>query len=90
MYILFIFCRDRRLREKTTTMTLVYKDAPPGSRTRCKEDDLILAINPTNQRILHYHKVGSLHKFEIPLVRNFMFQRHNIIVATILLIGCWA
>ena len=50
------------------------KDAPPGQRTRCREEEVILAVATNNDRILYYQKVASSKKFDFPLVRHSTFS----------------
>ena len=66
--ILVNYCRERRQKEKTPIMTMVMKHAPPGQRTRSREEEVIVAVATSNDRILHYQKVASSKKFDFPLV----------------------
>lgn len=49
-------------------MTMIFKTSSPGHRSRCEEDDVIVAADSTNQRILHYQKTRGLKKFQFPMV----------------------
>lgn len=52
---------------KTPVMTMLFKHAPPAHRTRCREEEVMVAVSPDNQRVLHYEKVGSSKKFDFSL-----------------------
>lgn len=60
--------RERRKADKGLIMTHVFKKLFPGHRTRNPDEELILAINPTTGRILHYHVTSHLKKLNFPLV----------------------
>ena len=62
------YFRERRKKEKTPIMTMVMKHAPPGQRTRSREEEVIVAVATSNDRILHFQKVASSKKFDFPLV----------------------
>lgn len=49
-------------------MTMIFKTSSPGHRSRCEEDDVIVAADSKNQRILHYQKTRGLKKFQFPMV----------------------
>lgn len=51
-------------------MTMVFKEVMPGHRTRCREEEMILAIKSDNSRVLHYQKVANHKKFDFPLVKH--------------------
>lgn len=53
-------------------MTMITKAGPPGHCSRCREDDLLLAIDSTDNRILHFLKTGNQKKFEIPVVSEII------------------
>jgi hypothetical protein len=61
-------------------MTVVMKKAPPGHCSRCREDDVLLAIDSSNSRILHYLKTGNQKKLELPVVcvLILLLKRHRI------------
>ncbi|XP_064636779.1 translation initiation factor eIF2B subunit epsilon-like [Lineus longissimus] len=59
--------KERRKVDKSSVMTLVFKQAPPCSQTRCQEEEVILAINTENQKLLHYEKVADQKKMNFPL-----------------------
>ncbi|CAH3018109.1 unnamed protein product [Porites evermanni] len=59
--------KDRRKKDKSSLMTMVFKVANPGHRTRCREEDLIVAMDSTTGRILHCDKTASKKQFSFPL-----------------------
>ncbi|XP_046843954.1 translation initiation factor eIF-2B subunit epsilon-like isoform X2 [Xenia sp. Carnegie-2017] len=59
--------KERRLKSKTSVMTMVYKCAAPGHKTRSIENDLFLATEPSSNRILHWEKSYGKKKFSLPL-----------------------
>ena len=56
------------LKDKNAVMTVVMKKAPPGHCSRCREDDVLLVLDSTNDRILHFLKTGNQKKMELPAV----------------------
>lgn len=66
-----LVCRHRRKVEKNiSVMTMVFKASSPGHRSRCEEDDVIVAADSKSQRILHYQKARGLKRFQFPVVRD--------------------
>ncbi|VDI80076.1 translation initiation factor eIF-2B subunit epsilon [Mytilus galloprovincialis] len=59
--------RRRREKDKNAVMTVIMKKAPPGHCSRCREDDSLVAIDSTNDRILHYLKTGNQKKLQLPV-----------------------
>ncbi|XP_034470705.1 translation initiation factor eIF-2B subunit epsilon [Hippoglossus hippoglossus] len=60
--------RHRRKTEKNiSVMTMMFKESSPGHRSRCEEDDVIVAIDSKSQRILHYQKTHGLKKLQFPM-----------------------
>lgn len=49
-------------------MTMIFKTSAPGHRSRCEEDDVIVAADSTNRRILHYQKTRGLRRLQFPMV----------------------
>lgn len=49
-------------------MTLVYKVALPGHRTRSKEDDMFLVEEGGTGRLLYFQKSHDSRKIKIPMV----------------------
>lgn len=61
--------RHRRKMDKNiSVMTMIMKESPPGHRSRCEEDDVIVAVDSKSRRIFHYQKTQGLKKFHFPLV----------------------
>ena len=68
--IIIIIHRMRRLKDKNTIMTMVFKHVLPCQRTRCREDDVAVCMRKTDSRILTYQKLNNAHRIELPLVRD--------------------
>ena len=65
------FPRERREKDKSAIMTMVFRQAPPGHATRQPEDDVILAVSNTTKNVIHYQKASTskeAKKFEFPVV----------------------
>uniref|UniRef100_A0A665X9Q4 Translation initiation factor eIF2B subunit epsilon n=1 Tax=Echeneis naucrates TaxID=173247 RepID=A0A665X9Q4_ECHNA len=63
--------RHRRKMEKNVSvMTMIFKESSPGHRSRCEEDDVIVAMDSKSQRILHYQKTQGLRKLQFPMVTD--------------------
>lgn len=61
--------RNRRKVDKNiSVMTMIFKTSSPGHRSRCEEDDVIVAADSKSQRVLHYQKTRGLKKFQFPMV----------------------
>nr|XP_015812891.2 translation initiation factor eIF-2B subunit epsilon [Nothobranchius furzeri] len=60
--------RHRRKMEKNiSVMTMIFKDSSPGHRSRCEEDDVVVAVDSKSQQILHYQKTQGLKKLQFPM-----------------------
>lgn len=59
--------KDRRKKDKASLMTMVFKVANPGHRTRCQEEDLIVALDSTTGRILQCERTANKKRFSFPL-----------------------
>lgn len=59
--------KDRRKKDKSSLMTMIFKVANPGHRARCQEEDLIVAMDSITGRILHCEKTASKKRFSFPL-----------------------
>lgn len=59
--------KERRKKDKMSVMTVVYKKASPDHRTRSKEDDILVAYNSSDHRLLHCEKIKKKKKMTIPL-----------------------
>ena len=51
-------------------MTMVFKESSPGHKSRCEEDDIIVAMDTKSQRVLHYQKTQGLKKLQFPMVNE--------------------
>ncbi|XP_071793924.1 translation initiation factor eIF2B subunit epsilon-like [Asterias amurensis] len=58
--------KERFRADKSSAMTLVFKKAFPGHRTRSLEDEIVIATDST-QRILNYQKMHGKTKARFPL-----------------------
>ncbi|XP_013418621.1 translation initiation factor eIF-2B subunit epsilon-like [Lingula anatina] len=58
--------KERVQKVKSSVMTMVFMHAAPHHRTRCREEEVLVAVDRPTQRVLHYRKVGTDHKFELP------------------------
>uniref|UniRef100_A0A671XZT7 Translation initiation factor eIF2B subunit epsilon n=1 Tax=Sparus aurata TaxID=8175 RepID=A0A671XZT7_SPAAU len=60
--------RHRRKMDKNiSVMTMICKESSPGHKSRCEEDDVIVAMDSRSQRILHYHKTQGLKRLQFPV-----------------------
>lgn len=64
--------RQRRKIEKNiSVMTMIFKESSPGHKTRCEEDDIMVAMDSKSKRVLHYQRAQSLKKLQFPMVGYF-------------------
>ncbi|XP_048018860.1 translation initiation factor eIF-2B subunit epsilon isoform X2 [Megalobrama amblycephala] len=60
--------RQRRKMEKNVSvMTMIFKESSPGHKTRCEDDDIIVAMDSKSKRILHYQKAQALKRLHFPM-----------------------
>uniref|UniRef100_UPI00398F3B9A translation initiation factor eIF2B subunit epsilon n=1 Tax=Pristiophorus japonicus TaxID=55135 RepID=UPI00398F3B9A len=57
----------RKLEKNVSVMTMIFKESSPGHRTRCQEDDVIVAMDSKTSRVLHYQKARRQKKFRFPM-----------------------
>ncbi|KAI4891276.1 hypothetical protein NFI96_016475 [Prochilodus magdalenae] len=57
----------RKLEKNISVMTMIFKESSPGHRTRCDEDDIIVAVDSRSKRVLHYQRTLGLKKFQFPM-----------------------
>ncbi|XP_067898859.1 translation initiation factor eIF-2B subunit epsilon [Heterodontus francisci] len=57
----------RKMEKNVSVMTMIFKESSPGHRTRCQEDDIIVAMDSKTSRVLHYQKAHRLKKFRFPM-----------------------
>lgn len=60
--------RKRQEKTKSSVMTMLFKKVMPAHRTRCADDNILLAVDPTTQRVYHYQKTGLDKNPKIPVV----------------------
>lgn len=56
------------MEKNISVMTMIFKESSPGHRSRCEEDDVIVAMDSKSQQILHYQKTQGLKKLQFPMV----------------------
>ncbi|PVD35029.1 hypothetical protein C0Q70_06310 [Pomacea canaliculata] len=59
--------KKRREKTKSSVMTMLFKKVMPAHRTRCADDNILLAVDPTTQRVYHYQKTGLDKNPKIPV-----------------------
>ncbi|XP_054624151.1 translation initiation factor eIF-2B subunit epsilon [Dunckerocampus dactyliophorus] len=57
----------RKIDKNISVMTMLFKESSPGHKSRCEEDDLVVALDSKSQRVLHYHKTHGLKKLHFPM-----------------------
>ncbi|RXN14271.1 translation initiation factor eIF-2B subunit epsilon [Labeo rohita] len=57
----------RKLDKNVSVMTMIFKESPPGHKTRCEDDDIIVAMDSKSKRILHYQRAQALKKLHFPM-----------------------
>uniref|UniRef100_A0A8C2XQK6 Translation initiation factor eIF2B subunit epsilon n=1 Tax=Cyclopterus lumpus TaxID=8103 RepID=A0A8C2XQK6_CYCLU len=57
----------RKMEKNISVMTMVFKESSPGHKSRCEEDDVIVAMDSRSQRILHYEKTHGLKRLQFPM-----------------------
>lgn len=60
--------RHRRKADKNiSVMTMIFKESSPGHKSRCDEDDIVVAMDSKSQRVLHYQRTQGLKKLQFPM-----------------------
>uniref|UniRef100_K7G635 Translation initiation factor eIF2B subunit epsilon n=1 Tax=Pelodiscus sinensis TaxID=13735 RepID=K7G635_PELSI len=59
--------KRRKLEKNVSVMTMIFKASSPGHHARCQEDDIILAMDSTTNRVLHYQRTQGLKRFRFPM-----------------------
>ncbi|GAB1300110.1 Translation initiation factor eIF-2B subunit epsilon [Apodemus speciosus] len=72
----------RKLEKNVSVMTMIFKESSPSHPTRCHEDNVVVAVDSTTDRILHFQKTQGLRRFSFPLVAqlftdNFDYQTRD-------------
>ncbi|KAM9332922.1 translation initiation factor eIF2B subunit epsilon isoform 2-T2 [Pholidichthys leucotaenia] len=57
----------RKADKNISVMTMLFKESSPGHRSRCEEDDVIVAVDSRSRQILHYQKTQGLKKLQFPM-----------------------
>ncbi|KAM9315615.1 translation initiation factor eIF2B subunit epsilon [Gastrophryne carolinensis] len=57
----------RKLEKNVSVMTMILKESSPGHRTRCQEDDVIIAMDSNTKRVLLYQKSQDLKRYQFPM-----------------------
>ncbi|XP_073445368.1 translation initiation factor eIF2B subunit epsilon [Dendrobates tinctorius] len=57
----------RKLEKNISVMTMILKESSPLHRTRCQEDDVILAMDSKTKRVLLYQKSQDLKRYHFPM-----------------------
>lgn len=59
--------KEMKKKDKLSVMTCVYKEAKPHHPTRSSEDDILIAVNAQDGRLLHCEKPRNKKKLNIPM-----------------------
>lgn len=59
--------KKRRETDKGCAMTLIYRKALPGHRTRCHENDTLVAVESQSQRLRYYQRTYKKRTLNLPL-----------------------
>ncbi|CAH1225813.1 EIF2B5 [Branchiostoma lanceolatum] len=59
--------KQRRLKDKVTVMTMLFREAAPRHHTRSSDDDVVLVTERDTNRVLHYQMVEGQSKLDLPL-----------------------
>ncbi|KAL1788641.1 translation initiation factor eIF-2B subunit epsilon [Sigmodon hispidus] len=57
----------RKLEKNVSVMTMILKESSPSHPTRSHEDNVVVAVDSTTNRILHFQKTQGLRRFSFPL-----------------------
>uniref|UniRef100_A0A8C5M6L4 Translation initiation factor eIF2B subunit epsilon n=1 Tax=Leptobrachium leishanense TaxID=445787 RepID=A0A8C5M6L4_9ANUR len=57
----------RKLEKNVSVMTMILKESSPGHRTRCQEDDVIIAMDSKTNRVLLFQKTQDLKRYHFPM-----------------------
>uniref|UniRef100_A0A672T0Q0 Translation initiation factor eIF2B subunit epsilon n=1 Tax=Sinocyclocheilus grahami TaxID=75366 RepID=A0A672T0Q0_SINGR len=57
----------RKMEKNISVMTMIFKESPPGHKTRCEDDDIIVAMDSKSKRILHYQRAQALKRLHFPM-----------------------
>ncbi|GFN79411.1 translation initiation factor eif-2b subunit epsilon [Plakobranchus ocellatus] len=65
-------------KDKSSVMTLLFKNAQPGHRARCKEDEMFLLEEGLTKRLLYFQKSQDQMKFPIP--KDILLDHEDVIL----------
>ncbi|XP_055579715.1 translation initiation factor eIF-2B subunit epsilon [Falco cherrug] len=57
----------RKMEKNVSVMTMIFKESSPGHHARCKEDDIVIAMDSATSRVLHYQRTQGLKRFRFPM-----------------------
>uniref|UniRef100_A0A8C4PPP4 Translation initiation factor eIF2B subunit epsilon n=1 Tax=Equus asinus asinus TaxID=83772 RepID=A0A8C4PPP4_EQUAS len=57
----------RKLEKNVSVMTMIFKESSPSHPTRCQEDNVVVAVDSSTNRVLHFQKTQGLRRFSFPL-----------------------
>nr|KAF6381820.1 eukaryotic translation initiation factor 2B subunit epsilon [Pipistrellus kuhlii] len=57
----------RKLEKNVSVMTMIFKESSPSHPTRCREDNVVVAMDSATNRVLHFQKTQGLRRFSFPL-----------------------
>ncbi|XP_054711048.1 translation initiation factor eIF-2B subunit epsilon-like [Uloborus diversus] len=59
--------RKRRQSDKSCALTLVYRNALPKHKTRCKEHDFLVVVESASKKIRYYQRINANKTVNVPL-----------------------
>ncbi|KAG7456943.1 hypothetical protein MATL_G00241280 [Megalops atlanticus] len=57
----------RKVEKNVSVMTMIFKESSPGHKSRCEEDNVIVAMDSKSKRVLHYQKTHGLKRLQFPM-----------------------
>ncbi len=81
LFMSFSLYREKKKTGKGLIITQIFSHCNVGHRSRSVEEEIVVAINPTTERILNYQHTSNLTKLKFPLVCFELipyFKRHNL------------
>ncbi|KAI8482874.1 Translation initiation factor eIF-2B subunit epsilon [Branchiostoma belcheri] len=79
--------KQRRLKDKVTVMTMVFREAAPRHHTRSTDDDVVLVTEKDTDRVLHYQMVEGQSKLDLPLMVPYGRRKSTVTGPAVLLIS---
>ena len=62
----------RKLEKNVSVMTMIFKESSPSHPTRCREDNVVVAVDSATNQVLHFQKTQGLRRFSFPLVCGYL------------------